>query len=188
MSILHKMVCDDRQNFEGLLSSLAVIKNLLNCDKDGKILTNTAYDIIQKLFNIGNKCGEPLEWFDTEVIDGCFTYYSCFEEKKIYFNSKCKIKCCYWKPHLTPCVIKCLEIAKKKILDIYEQFGNDQLYNLVHCSKTFKTIIDILSLYLSYDLKKEKYDDVLSILNVMCDIIKQRILIQNVIKKELIKC
>ena len=191
-NLIIKTINSDCTNYESLLPSLVMIKTTLECDSNGMI-TGIGYDIIKKLFHNGHCHKKPNGWFDFEFICDKLHIYSCFKNKKIYYNKlvidyesessssccephKCQqkilYKLCYykWKPQKSICIKKALKITGK----------------CPNKLNTFKEIVNVFIFYLAYDTLNKSYDDILEVINALCDIIKQRIFLDKILKKKLI--
>lgn len=182
--LIQKIACNDNGiKYENLLSSLVIVKSLLDCNESGNVLDNSALDTLNKLFNNSTLCKKD-KWFDLHITKNCIKYYSCFDNKKIYYYSKnCETNCYNWEPKKTACVIKALELAKTKYEEVAKIYKSCKQTNKFCKLDDFKDIADILVFYLSYELEKDKFLDVDTVLVALCDILKQRIYFDRLILK-----
>lgn len=168
--ILAKDVHNTYQQYEALLSSLNIVKNLLRCDHNGKFVKGPAYDILKELFDSGNDGCKPNMWFDVHTTcNDELCYYSCFEDRIIrYYNKKCRSKKTLWKPEITACIENALDIIREKIDS---------------CPCTFREIMDLLVLYLMCSIECIEFDEIVIIMIAMCDLLKQVIYYDRIVKK-----
>ena len=177
--LIQRSLCNEGPDYESLSASLVIILNLLNCDSDCKLEKNTGYDILKKLFLSGNNGEDPNLWFDVEDADcdrcGCIKYFSCFDERIVYYYTKdCNIASYPWKPKPDPCI-------EKAVLLVLEKFEE-----LPRPLETFKEITDGVVLYLAYCLELESFTNILTMINALCELIKQRVYFDRMLRKSLI--
>ena len=177
--LIQRSLCDEGPDYASLAASLAIISTLINCDSDGKLQKNTGYDILKKLFLSGNNGEDPKLWFDVEDADcdrcGCIKYFSCFDERIIYYYSKdCNIKSYPWKPKPDPCIEKAICLVLEKFKELPRPL------------ETFKELADGVVLYLAYCLDLESVDNLLTMINALCELIKQRVYFDRMLRKSLI--
>ena len=176
--LIQRSLCDEGPDYTSLAASLATIKNLICCNSDGLLEQNTGYEILKKLFLSGNDGEEPNAWFDVED-DTCgrcghLKYFSCFDDRIIYYYGKdCKIKCKPWKPKITPCIENAIEL----VLEKYEELCD---------LETFKELADAVVLFIAHGLDTEQWEDILTMINALCELIKQRVFFDKTLRKSLI--
>jgi hypothetical protein len=112
-------LCKNTVDYESLLASISIVKEILDCDTEGKVASGPSTDILKKLFEIGD--GTGVYWYtlngtddgkpksvsnnwlldnNMDEFDVNTTFpYSCFEPIKIAFYAKnCHIECCDFTP------------------------------------------------------------------------------------------
>jgi len=188
MTKLHNRILIDKElPYNTLLASLGMIKNQLNCDSNMLVANNTAITILNNLFNSGvseTKECQPKEWFDIqENCYGCVSFLSCFDDKKIYYYDKdCKVVYSLWKPSITECIKKAVRLSKKKYRNSQIKCGCNHYIGSSY--KTFKELADLFVFYLTYNPTCEKLIEYLVVFDALCDLLKQRISIDRVIRKD----
>ena len=123
MSLAQRTLCESGVDYSLLLESLALVKKLIDCDGDGKILKDDpAVKILKKLFattNENDQVNISGVWYHIPSVAAGYTdisgnFYkcpqenianSCFEkggDVQLYYYSKdCKFVGCTWKPTFT---------------------------------------------------------------------------------------
>ena len=164
MELFKKSLCDSYIDYQPLLSNLAYIKTILLSGDACKLSpTDQALLILKDLFyDIG-------QWYK-QTVDPPI---SCFKDLPIYYNTKCGCKIVYWVPNINDCVQKVADTINGEPVEI----------------TGFKQLADLFASYLGYIAMYpdgHTIQEVLSIINAFCDILKQRIIIDNTFIKNLL--
>jgi len=64
-TLIKRSLCEDAADYESLLASLALVKNILDCDSNGNVAAGPAHDILEKLFDNGDSNNNAL-WFSAD--------------------------------------------------------------------------------------------------------------------------
>jgi hypothetical protein len=195
-----RALCEDAADYEGLLSTMSLVKNIIDCDTNGRVANGPSSQILTKLFNNGDATGNVL-WFspDGQDADGytlidpdgyeVIAPYTCFGNFSIYFYSKaCGFDNSQWGPTIDACIIEAITIAFEGLggvdgataptLDSYTgPFINISEYT------GFKDIAELLSAYLGSGITTETLEDILNVISAFCDMLKQRVSIGRILNK-----
>jgi hypothetical protein len=177
--LIRRSLCDESPEYHRLTASLVTVETLLVCNAEGKLVKNTGVQILEKLFLSGNDGCDPKQWFDVKDSTckkcGCLKFYSCFDERYLYYyDKKCKIRCKPWVPKKSKCMKKTLKMVVAK----YPEYPQP--------IKTFKDIADALTLYIAHGLCTESWEDILAAIKALCEVVNQRVYFDMGLKKQLV--
>lgn len=60
-----RALCEDAADYEGLLATMSLVKNIIDCDNNGRVANGPSAQILTKLFNNGDASGNAL-WFSSD--------------------------------------------------------------------------------------------------------------------------
>lgn len=163
MELIKKSLCESYIDYQPLLSNLSYIKTTLltfECKLDEMDAT---LQILKDLFY------DPGQWYN-QTVDPPM---SCFKELPIYYHTKCSCKIVYWLPNINACVQAAADLANG---------GPYEITSFVELANLFAKFLGNIAINpYPYTIK-----DVLDIINAFCDILKQRIIIDNILMKNLL--
>jgi hypothetical protein len=204
--LIKRALCEDPSDYESLLASLSVVKNLLDCDEDGLIVDSTATDILRKLFKDDGTGNGVWTTFDLNPTDPDTTddpeapntnygavVESCFRDLNLYYNEKdCGISPCEWKVICNPCIEEaqnltglfpteslCEDLSFSEMANAFARYlgclpgGEDDQKYLANLGGNQKP----------FDGKNEPLEDVLKVLDALCDIVKQKATFKRILHK-----
>jgi hypothetical protein len=126
ITLIKQALCQDPADYEGLLSTLSIVRNLLDCDKEGHVIANVGTDILQKLFwsteiasydechcSTSMPLGPKNMWFNPMCPGD-----SWFRDLCVYFNAKaCWPGACAWSVTCDDCIDEALHIVGEKCME-----------------------------------------------------------------------
>lgn len=185
-------LCQDTVDYESLLASLSIAKELLDCDTSGNVLDGAAVQIFEKLFNQVelDMNGDPVlpstkpnVWYKpVNLEDGLTADLTCFTDLELYYYDKvCSFNKCPFKPAKAA---GCVAIAYGVVNAAMASFGYDEITS----ETTFKDVAGTFAAYLSnngslYSILGAKLDVVLNVINAFCDVLIQRISAKRYLRK-----
>jgi hypothetical protein len=164
MELFKKSLCDSHIDYQPLLANLGYIKSILTSAGACSLSSlDPALLILKDLFY------DPGQWYNQTVVPPM----SCFTELPIYYYTKCACKLVYWIPNITPCTQAAADFANG---------GPYEITSFVELANLFAEFLGKISINpYTYTIK-----DVLDIINAFCDILKQRIIIESMLMKNLL--
>ncbi|ARF09788.1 hypothetical protein Indivirus_3_37 [Indivirus ILV1] len=185
-----RALCSDPSDYESLLPSITIIKNLLDCDSAGNTEEGVAPQLISKLF-----CDPDGAWANVSGNTG-IQFESCFNETTVYYNKKsCNgdvpLGNVVWEPEisssLAACVDKAFTVLGGATGTVQPTAGNyTGAENDPAAYKTFKAVADLFAAYLStVSNAPNNYplEDVIKVLDCLCELVEQKISINRVLRK-----
>lgn len=197
MELAQRTLCESGVDYGLLIDSLALVKNIVTCDGKGSVQSeDPAIKILKKMFaDDGNGTGV---WSTISGTDnsGCVIYDyegSCFNDLNVYYHNKdCGFNSCPWNPtiDLSGDHPDCIKSALDKL-----GVPTDDL--------SFKTVIDEMAKFLGAVGSNASYcqgvnndgnvikaphtlECVLIVLKALCEILKQRVVLDRVLRKTII--
>lgn len=181
-----RALCNDPADYESLLPSITILKNLLECNPSGKTESGVATQLIRKLFN-------DSVWTNVGTEDA---FHSCFYETTVYYNKKSCAEqtgmgSVVWNPEVDTrlqneiaAIFADLGGVEDSAAPVYANYTGP--HNKVSDYNTFKKIADLLAAFLvkvsatpgNYDLEQ-----VIEVLDSMCELVEQKISINRVLRK-----
>lgn len=184
-------LCQDTVDYESLLASLSLAKELLDCDSAGNTAANAATQIFEKLFNDEklDNMGMPFVpavpnvWYFTGVnTTAKGDDLSCFKDLGLYYYDKsCGTASCPFKPVESACINVAIALLNNSLDGSYEiTIGDDE-------TGTFAYIADAFAAYLSggagVNLTMVPLDDVMNVVRAFCEILIQRVSARRYVRK-----
>lgn len=185
-----RSLCSDPADYESLLPSITMIKNLLDCNREGKTEAGVATQLINKLFGAHTGVWANVNDATEDV------FHSCFYETNVYYNKKScgdevGIASVVWNPAKN----SALETGISNIFtELGGAIGGDSPhfgkyqgpFNDPAMYKSFKDITELLVAFLAkvasnptaYDL-----ENVIQTLDCLCEVVEQKVSINRVLRK-----
>jgi hypothetical protein len=162
-TLVNRSLCADATEYEAVLSSLSVVRSLLDCDGSGNI-EGVSVTLLTKMFSTTNNVPDG----EGGYINGAWVDASnniCSGELPLYVYGKdCSFLECQWAPISNDCINDAIAIVGGGPYD------------------TFKEMYDAFATYLGAPLG-ETLTDVLTVLIAMCDILVQRVTANRSLRK-----